>query len=120
MQCSVSVTTASKYNIYFAKDYVYDEEHVNDTLTKTDAHISYEYYLKPSFKAVVGENEYELKFNQFNSSYDEYYIDEIKLNENDVISFKDNQGNNLNYSLDLEKYTVPASGTYRILYTPGK
>lgn len=117
---SVSVTTASKYNIYFAKDYVYDEEHVNDTLTKTDAHISYEYYLKPSFKAVVGENEYELKFNQFNSSYDEYYIDEIKLNENDVISFKDNEGNNLNYSLDLEKYTVPASGTYRILYTPGK
>lgn len=117
---SVSVTTASKYNIYFAKDYVYDEEHVNDTLTKTDAHISYEYYLKPSFKAVVGENEYELKFNQFNSSYDEYYIDEIKLNENDVISFKDNEGNNLNYSLDLETYTVPASGTYRILYTPGK
>ncbi len=66
------------------------------------------------------KNEYELKFNQFNSSYDEYYIDEIKLNENDVISFKDNEGNNLNYSLDLETYTVPASGIYRILYTPGK
>ena len=117
---SVSASTASKYNIYFAKDYVYDEEHVNDTLTKTDCHISYEYYLKPSFKALVGDTEYELKFNQFNSSYDEYYLDEIKLTKDDVISFKDNEGNNVNYSLDEESYTIPQDGTYRILYTPGK
>lgn len=118
---NVSVSTASKYNIYFAKDYIYDDARVENTnLSKTDAHISYEYYLKPSYKAVVGANEYELKFNQFNSSYDQYYIDEIKLNKGDVVLFKDSEGNSVGYSLDAESYTVSETATYSILYTPGK
>lgn len=99
---NVSISAASKYNIYFAKDYIYDEARVENTnLSKTDAHISYEYYLKPSYKAVVGTNEYELKFNQFNSSYDQYYLDEIKLNKGDVVLFKDSEGNSVGYSLML-------------------
>ena len=124
-EMSVNVSTASKYNIYFSENYIYDDEHATGSLTKTDCHISYEYYLKPSYKAVVNiddesKTEYELKFNQYNSSYDEYYLDEIKLNKNDVVTFLANNDEKVSYSSELETYSCDNSGTYKIIYTPTK
>ncbi len=139
---SVSASTTSKYTIYFSLDYIYDEAHTTDTdpvITTTDAHISYSAYLKPSFYVTVGSNSsttesgesdisvtYELKFNQYNSAYDEYYIDEITLKSGDILTFKSNEkdsdGNNVvvPYSVSSDTYEVKKDGLYRILYTPGK
>lgn len=124
-EMSVNASTASKYNIYFSENYIYDDEHATGSLTKTDCHISYEYYLKPSYKAVVNiedesKVEYELKFNQYNSSYDEYYLDEIKLNKNDVVTFLANNDEKVSYSSESETYSCDNSGTYKIIYTPTK
>ena len=124
-EMSVNVSTATKYNIYFSENYIYDDDHTTGSLTKTDCHISYEYYLKPSYKVVVNNEsdskvEYELKFNQYNSSYDEYYLDEVKLNKDDVITFLTNNNENASYSTELETYSCPSSGTYKIIYTPTK
>lgn len=119
---SVKASQTSKYNIYFSTNYIYDEAHTTDTtLEKTDCHISYEYYMKPSYKLVVNsDQEKELTFNQFNTSYDEYYIDELYLEANQVLSFKDNDNNQVNYSDTESTYTVKYSGYYDIKYMASK
>lgn len=121
---SVKASQTSKYNIYFSSSYVYDETHTTDTnLEKTDCHISYEYYMKPSYKLEIdgdSANQKELTFNQFNTVYDEYYIDELYLTANQVLSFKDNTDTQVNYSDNEATYTVKYSGYYDIKYIADK
>ncbi len=63
---------------------------------------------------------YELKFNQYNSSYDEYYLDEIELKAGNILTFTTNKKGAVNYSTESETYKVEKDGLYKILYTPGK
>ncbi len=63
---------------------------------------------------------YELKFNQFNSSYDEYYLDEITLKKGEILTFTTNKKVSTAYSTEKETFTVSKDGVYKILYTPGK
>ncbi len=119
---SVKASQTSKYNIYFSTSFIYDQAHTTDTkLEKTDCHISYEYYMKPSYKLVINDTlEKELTFNQFNTSYDEYYIDELYLEANQVLSFKDSNNNQVKYSDAQTTYTVKYSGYYDIKYIADK
>ena len=119
---NVSVSTASKYNIYFSTNYVYDTEHTTDTkLEKTDCHISYEYYLKDSYTLTINDtSNYSLTFNQYNSTYDEYYIDELYLEKDSILKFYDSKNNQVNYSDSSETYTISSSGYYNIKYMTTK
>lgn len=131
---NVKASQTSKYNIYFSTSYVYDDEHTTSTnLEKTDAQVSYEYYMKPSYKLTVNDNTaadeqategesktYDLTFNQFNTTYDEYYIDELYLNKNDVLTFKNSNGENVKYSDTEDTYTIKYSGYYDIKYMSEK
>ena len=108
---TVDSSDTLRYDIRFNPDSPYDEDE-GDGWAVTNCRITYKLYSPGEISVTVTEGEetrdVAMTYNSYLSSYDEYYISSLSLNEGAVVSY------------DGEEHEVSASGYWRILYTPGK
>lgn len=103
-----------EYTIYFSKEYIFDDAHIDATMHKTDAHLTYALYQKESYQLKINDREaLELVHNPYQKKYDAFECQNVLLTKEDILCVEKEEEK-------FEEYTVLATAKYRVIFTPPK
>lgn len=94
------------YDILFSPDSLYTDP--DSGAEDTGCHVSYRFHQPYSYTLSVGGTDMNPVYNPYQTDYDLYVISSVYLTAGQTVVYED------------ESHSIPQSGYYRILFTPGK